>query len=292
MKVYLAINLAPFSDPAYRKRQARAVQYLKKYAPAWVEIIYTVMLGDDEQLTKSLLEELDISSSIALGLDSQMVPGLEHEPPRPFIYNLMECGCASWYDDLQNDDYIGFINNDIIVKPEFWDFVAECAARNVESITMPVVDIHDAQDLDRHFGAPRSNPKSIDGWLVKRSAWPAVAEILEPYILGAPFWDPAALDVVEHLGLKREKAPHFTIFHVLHSNVWNEKSCTKREDLYETLKPSGRFCWFLYTLRQRGRRLRLSPHSWDNLTADETKKLEEAWSDNYQKLFALGRYVL
>jgi len=293
MKVYLAINLVPFSDPGYRERQARAVRYLQKHAPDWVEVIYTTMIADDEEATSTLLEELGINSVIALGLDSQMVPGLEHEPPRPFVYNLMECGCASWYEDLQDDDYIGFINNDILLKPSFWDFVVECAARNVESITMPVVDIHDDQDLDFHLGVPRPNPKSIDGWLVQRAVWPAIAKVLEPYIIGVPFWDPAALDIVEHLDLKSEKAPSFTTFHVLHKSTWHgERGPIERHELYEALKPSGRFCWFLYTLRQVGRHLRRGPHSWDDLTEDEAKKLEEEWSDIRQKLFPLGRYAL
>lgn len=162
-KIVLTVCEAPFTGAAL-ERQNDAKRLTAAARPEWCDIHYVRVKPDGGCIER------------AAG-------------PRnlPYLKDLMDYSASL---STSPDDYIGFMNSDIILAKTFFDSVKKYEAIH-HVFFLKVVDIPSVEEL--YVQRPRPYPYTVDAFLIRASLWAKDRYTCPDFVLAEPYWDPGII---------------------------------------------------------------------------------------------------
>ena len=201
-RLSLVVNVAPFGNrKGAAARQDHALNTLEALRPSWCDLTDAAVLHD--------APDFDPGAIPQFWLERDAADGIEGALHLPYIRELMLISTH------QTATWIGFINNDNIVTPRFFEHFEET---DKECLMVRVSDI---KALPTPGGGPwgpikRQNPYSLDGLFVRGEARQVFWDTYPDFILGDA-WDPATVQWAgRHLGPRAGFIDDDAVLHLVH----------------------------------------------------------------------------
>ena len=204
MRMQLIVNWVPYPmDSARRQAQRAAVEKLLELRPEWCRVVLAIMAG----------EEVPAPTGHAVMLPRDSRTAGIGERRLPFMKDIL---------DLHGATYIGFLNSDIVVTPEFFTDVERMLDELVSLIIIHRTDVRHL-DADPQQGRKVEPRRSCDGLIIQRSAWEAKKSQVPDFLLGAPWWDTAMIWWAMKSRLLTAHLHEHQCLHQLHERHWRWK---------------------------------------------------------------------
>jgi hypothetical protein len=212
----LAINVAPFANrPGAWERQLTALEALNNLIPSWCTVGLAAVLFDARNFPAHTLADPNC------WLSRDAATSLKGALHLPYVQEMILCAESSHNrihrlnQSSKDPGWYGFINNDNIVTPRFFEHFQET---DKECLMVRVSDI---KALPKPGGGPwgpirRRNPFSLDGLFVRGDARDVFWDTYPDFILGDA-WDPGTFRwASRHLGNRAGFINDDAVLHLIH----------------------------------------------------------------------------
>ncbi|CAG1020944.1 hypothetical protein DOJK_00668 [Patescibacteria group bacterium] len=222
--IYHGINYIPNpSNTLLNIAQDLAIQSLNRFTSNDVQFISLQFENEEPAIGADIVINLKKNSSKIT------------ERKLPFLLEIFN-GIAD--QAIQDEDWIGFTNSDIVLKSEeFYSTLRNSDKKAILFNRVEIKDIDLTRDLDQFLNY-RGEPNPYDGrdgFFLRKEIWDKIRSKLPDYIIAEPYWDIGLIELL------KEYEPLIVpnqIYHYFHPRRWarNTPGALYNQNLFDQQK--------------------------------------------------------